>query len=381
MADLLIENIGRIATGRLDEPIADADAIAVEDGMISGVGTAAAGAETVIDANGLTLTPGLIDAHVHPVAGEYTPRQQTIGWCESYLHAGVTSMVSAGEIHHPGRPTDAAGTTALAVLNAKAYRDQRPGGVKMHAGTLVITDDLTVEDIERANAEGVERTKIIFALDDLEHAGQLVRHAQDLDMVTMMHTGGASVPGTAPIGLEAFRTIQPDIALHANGGPTALPDDEWRALVETTDLDLEVVIAGNQRTSLGLLELLASRDELDRLQIATDTPTGTGVVPCGMWLEMGILASLGDCSAAEAIALASGNPARHHALAAGRIEAGCPADLTLLDAPLGCVADDALGAIENGDYPSVDAVLVDGEVRVDGSRNTGPPKRSASIDA
>lgn len=379
MPDLLIENIGQLVTGVLDEPTADAAAITADDGTITAVGTAASGAETVIDANGLTVVPGLIDAHVHPVAGGYTPRQRTVGWCESYLQAGVTSMVSAGEIHHPGRPDDAAGTTALAVLNSKAYRNHRPGGAKVHAGTLVITDDLVLEDIERAHAEGVERTKIIFALDDLVHASRLVRRAQELGMVTMMHTGGASVPGTAPIGLEAFRTIDPDIALHANGGPTALPDDEWRALVETTDIDLELVIAGNQRTSLAMLAAVADRSELDRLQIATDTPTGTGVVPCGLWLEAGILASLGDRPAAEILCLLTGNPARHHGLETGRIERGRPADLCLIDAPLGCVADDALGAIANGDYPSVDKVLVDGEVLVDGSRNTGPPQRSAAI--
>lgn len=379
MTDLLIENVGQAVTGVLDEPTSDTDAILVEDGDIAAVGTTRTEADTVIDANGLTVVPGLIDAHVHPVAGGFTPRQRTIGWCESYLQAGVTSMVSAGEIHHPGRPDDAAGTTALAVLNSKAYRDQRPGGTKMHAGTLVITDDLTLDDVERAHAEGIERTKIIFALEDLDHASRLVDRAKDLGMVTLMHTGGASVPGTAPIGLEAFEAIEPDIALHANGGPTALPEDEWRALVETANLDLELVIAGNQRTALAMLEAVADRGELDRLQVATDTPTGTGVVPCGLWLEAGILASLGDRPAAEVVCLMTGNPARHHGLETGRIEAGRPADLCLIDAPLGCAADDALGAIEYGDYPSVDVVLVDGEVLVEGSRNTGPPKRSATI--
>ncbi len=379
MGDLLVENVGTLVTGALETPQRDAETVYVRDGVIESVGGGETSAQTVIDARGTTVCPGLIDGHVHPVAGQYTPRQETIGWCESYLQAGVTSMVSAGEIHHPGRPGDAAGTKALAVLNSKAYDDQRPGGVKMHAGTLVLTDDLTLDDLEEAYSSGVRRTKIIFALEDLDHASRLVDRAQELGMVTMMHTGGASVPGTQPIDEAVFRRVKPDIALHANGGPTALPDDEWRALVDDFDLDLELVIAGNQRTSLGMLERVAERKELGRLQIATDTPTGTGVVPCGMWLEAAILASLSDRSAAEILCLMTGTPARHHGLDAGRIEPGRPADLCLIDAPLGCAVDDALSAIENGDYPSVTAVVVDGEVLVEGSRNTGPPATPIDI--
>lgn len=75
----------------------------------------------------------------------------------------------------------------------------------------------------------------------------------------------------------------------------------------------------------------------------------------------------------------TGTPAAHHGLDVGRVEEGRPADLCVLDAPLGSAADDALGAIANGDYPSVDTVLGDGEVVVKPSRNTGPAKRPAEI--
>lgn len=379
MADTLVRNVGRVVTGDLREPVRDVDSIYVRDGVIEELGSSRTTADTVVDAGGTTVTPGLVDAHVHPVAGGFTPRQNTLGWCESYLQAGVTSMVSAGEIHHPGRPTDAAGTKALAVLNAKAYSNHRPGGAKVHAGTLIVTEDLTVDDVEDAHARGVERTKIIFALEDAEHASRLVSRARELGMVTTMHAGGASVPGTRPIGKTMFERIEPDLALHFNGGPTAMPDEQRQALIEETDLGLELVIAGNQRTALETLRTVADRGELHRLQVATDTPTGTGVVPCGMWLEASILASLTDVPPEEVICLMTGTPATHHGLDVGRVEAGRPADLCVIDAPLGSAADDALGAIEYGDYPSVAAVLVDGEVLVESSRNTGPPKRPAEI--
>jgi nicotinamidase-related amidase len=47
---------------------------------------------------------------VHPVAGDWTPRQNQLGWIDSYMHGGVTTMISAGEVHTPGRPKDVIGT-------------------------------------------------------------------------------------------------------------------------------------------------------------------------------------------------------------------------------------------------------------------------------
>ena len=46
--------------------------------------------------------PGLIDSHAHPVFGDFTPRQQTQNFIESGLHGGVTTVISAGEVHLPG---------------------------------------------------------------------------------------------------------------------------------------------------------------------------------------------------------------------------------------------------------------------------------------
>lgn len=379
MEDTLIRNIGRIVTGDLTAPTLNAESMYIRNGLIEEIDTTTTTADTVVDANGTTVIPGLIDGHVHPVAGEYTPRQDTIGWCESYLHGGVTSMISAGEIHHPGRPDDASGTKSLAVLNRKAYENLNPGGVKLHAGTLLLNDNLTVDDIDEVHAEGVERTKIIFAMDDLDLARDLVERARELGMVTMMHCGGASVPGTVAIGASMFKHIQPDIALHFNGGPTALSDEEHHELIEDTDLALELVIAGNQRTAVNIAGTMLERDELDRLQLGTDTPTGTGVVPCGMWLEAGILAGLTDLAAETVVCLGTGTVAHHHGLDVGIVREGRPADLCIIDAPLGSSGEDALGAIANGDYPSVDKVFVDGAVLVEKSRNTGPAKRPAEL--
>ena len=72
----VITGIGRIVSGDLDAPLIDGDAISIVDGRIeafgSGVGTG--DADTVIDAKGTTVIPGLIDSHVHPTLGDFTPR-------------------------------------------------------------------------------------------------------------------------------------------------------------------------------------------------------------------------------------------------------------------------------------------------------------------
>src|SRR5260221_3502859 len=76
---LVIRNIGLLLSGAMEKPILDADTIVAEDGKITGIARAkdidAEGATTIIDANGTTVATGLIDIHVHPMAGDWTPRQ------------------------------------------------------------------------------------------------------------------------------------------------------------------------------------------------------------------------------------------------------------------------------------------------------------------
>ena len=140
--DLLIKNIGQIVSGDIKAPLLDGDAVLVKDGMIAAVGheqtIGPTGTTPVIDANGCTLFPGLIDSHVHVVVGDYTPRQNTIGFIESCLHGGVTSMISAGEVHIPGRPKNVAGLKALAIIAAQSFANVRPAGVKVQGGGLIL---------------------------------------------------------------------------------------------------------------------------------------------------------------------------------------------------------------------------------------------------
>ena len=118
----LIRNIATLVSGDLRRPILDADSVLIEGGRIAAVGMGLEDvADTVIDAKGSTVVPGLIDSHCHPVFGDFTPRQRTVDFIDSGLNGGLTTMISAGEVHLPGRPKDIVGLKALAIVAAKAY--------------------------------------------------------------------------------------------------------------------------------------------------------------------------------------------------------------------------------------------------------------------
>src|ERR1700752_3477782 len=96
-----VTNNGLLLSGDIDQPILDADTLVIDDGVIAALGRVNDGgledARTSVDWKGTTVAPGLIDSHVHPVFGDWTPRQNQLGWIESNLNGGVTPMISAGE--------------------------------------------------------------------------------------------------------------------------------------------------------------------------------------------------------------------------------------------------------------------------------------------
>ncbi len=94
---------------------------------------AAGASEHVLDVRGGAVMPGLVDGHVHPVLGEWTPTQDAIGWIGNYLHGGTTTMVSAGELHVPGIDYLALSpelVTSLAVVTAATTGRVRWSGVR-----------------------------------------------------------------------------------------------------------------------------------------------------------------------------------------------------------------------------------------------------------
>ena len=386
MANLRITNIGAIVSGDIAAPLVDGDTIAVRDGLIAYVG-AAQGAppesadEVVIDAAGATVMPGLIDNHVHPVIGDFSPRQRVLDFIESCLHGGVTSMISAGEPHVPGRPRDRVGTKALAILAAKAFANARPGGVKTIAGAVILERGLTEADFDEMAEAGVKLVGEIglSAVCTPEEAAPMVGWAQARGMRVAMHTGGVSIPGSNAIRADLVIAIRPDVASHVNGGPTRLPLADVERILDETECFVEIVQCGNTLAAQEVARLVAAKGMESRLILGTDMPSGTGVIPLGMLRTIAWVAALGGIDPARAVAMATGNTARLHGLNRGLIDVGREADLIVADAPIGSAAGTALETLAIGDTPAVAAVIVDGVVKAGTSRNTPPAQRKVSV--
>ena len=380
-----IVNIGAVLTGELTHPVSDADAIVMSDSRIETVGTAGAAeiaaCDVVIDADGAVAAPGLIDSHVHITFGDYTPRQRTVGFLESYLHGGVTTAITASEVHVPGRPKDPDGVKALAVAALKSFQDYRPGGMRVLAGSVILEPGLTDADFADLARQGVWLAKAGFgAFDDPIEYAPFVRMAKQHGMITTMHTGGSSIPGSAGIWADHVLAADPHVSFHVNGGPVAIPDEDFPRLVEDSGIALQVCTAGNLRTTLLVADLLAKKGRLDRLLIATDTPTGSGVMPLGMLYTITHLCALGGMAPEIAVAAATGNNARVYGLNRGVVATGKDADVILLDACAGGSKRDALSAIVNGDIPAVGAVVTAGVPRFVGrSRNTPAAIRNIRV--
>src|SRR5690349_1230796 len=355
MPTIGLVNIGALATGILDTPRLDAESLLVRDGHIDAIGaasaTSASRADVVIDCRGTTVMPGLIDSHCHVVLGDYTPRQKTVDFLDSYVHGGITSVVSAGEgVHAPGRPHDPAASKALAIAAAKCFEHFRPNGMKVNAGSVVLEPGLTDDDFAEMAKHGVRHAKYGFGGYAHPRDGEPdVRRAQTHGLCVMSHSGGNSIPGSSPITHDVLLHLRPDVCGHVNGGTTSLDEAGLREIVASTDMALQIVQAGNLKSALFIVRIAREAGALARVCVASDTPTGTGVMPMGVLKSVCELASLADLPPDVVIALATGNNARAFRLAAaGTLAAGQPADLVVCDAPAASLAPDALAAIARG---------------------------------
>src|ERR1700720_3239466 len=385
MSRLLIRNIGLLLSGDLKKPILDADTVLAVDGKIASVGKTkdidAAGATLVIDAKGTTLAPGLIDSHVHPVAGDWTPRQNQIGWIDSYMHGGVTSMISAGEVHTPGRPKDVVGVKAMAIFAQRAFSAFRPGGVRIHAGAPVIEHGMVEEDFKELAAAGVTMLGEVGlgSVKDGTTARQMVAWARKYGIQSTIHTGGPSIPGSGLIDKDVVLAADADVIGHINGGHTALPDAQIRALCEESPRALEIVHNGNERAAMFTLRTAKELKQLHRVILGTDAPAGSGVQPLGIIRVIAALSSVGEIPAEVVFCFATGNTARMRNLDSGLIEVGRAADFVLMDAAQHSAGKTLLESVGLGDLPGIGMVVIDGEVKSERSRNTPPATRVPKI--
>lgn len=380
-----IVNLGKIVSGDWQKPFVSGNALLMDAGKILAAGAVddaqLRSCDVVIDADGATAIPGLIDSQVHNTFGDYTPRQKTVGFLESYVHGGTTTAISASEVHVPGRPKDPEGVKALAVAAFKCFEHYRPGGMKVYAGSVILEPGLVEADFAEIAKKGVWLAKAGFgAVKSPYDYAPMVGWAKKHGMITTVHTGGSSIPGSSGIWCDHLLKMQPHVSFHVNGGPVAMPDEDFPRIVNESEIALQVCTAGNLRTLLWLADLVRDAKQFHRLLIATDTPTGSGIMPLGMMYTITHLASLAKVAPELAIAAATGNNARVYRLNSGFLAPGKDADVVLLDACVGGSKTEALDALANGDIAAVGAVVTDGVPRFVGrSRNTPAPIRRIRV--
>ncbi len=375
---VVIQNIGLLLSGDIDQPILDADTIVVHNGLITAVGKAAdcdtSEADVLIDARQTCVAPGLIDSHVHPVFGDWTPRQNQIGWIDSTLHGGVTTMVSAGEVHLPGRPKDIVGLKALAITAQRAFDNFRPSGVKVIAGAPIIEKGMVEQDFADLAAAGVSLLGEV-GLGSVKagyEAQQMVAWARKHGLQSTIHTGGPSIPGSGLIDKDVVLEADADVIGHINGGHTALPEADVCELCEKSSRAIEIVHNGNEKIAIAAAQAALQLKCPHRVILGTDGPAGSGVQPLGMLRLISLLSSLGGIPAELVFCFATGNTARIRGLNCGLIEPGRAADFVFMDTAQHSAGRGLLESVQLGDIPGVGMVMIDGIVRCGRSRNTPP---------
>lgn len=375
---VVIRNIGLLLSGDIDRPILDADTIVVDDGLITAVGKLAdcntEGAKTVIDARHTCVAPGLIDSHVHPVFGDWTPRQGQLGWIDSSMHGGVTTMISAGEVHLPGRPKDIVGLKALAITAQRAFDNFRPGGVKVLAGAPVIEKGMTEQDFKDLADAGVKLLGEV-GLGSVKagyEAQQMVAWARKHGIQSTIHTGGPSIPGSGLIDKDVVLEADADIIGHINGGHTALPEAHVCELCEKSTRGIEIVHNGNEKVAIAAAQAAMQLKCPHRVILGTDGPAGSGVQPLGILRMVSLLSSLANIPAELVFCFATGNTARMRQLNCGLVEPGRAADFVFMDRAQHTAGRTLLESVQLGDIPGIGMVMIDGLVRCGRSRNTPP---------
>ncbi|MEZ5606047.1 MAG: amidohydrolase family protein [Burkholderiaceae bacterium] len=375
---VVITNIGLLLSGDIDNPILSADTIVVHDGLITAVGRQAdcdlEGARHTIDARRTAVAPGLIDSHVHPVFGDWTPRQGQLGWIESTMNGGVTTMISAGEVHLPGRPKDIVGLKALAITAQRAFDNFRPGGVKVLAGAPVIEKGMVEQDFKDLADAGVKLLGEVGlgSVKAGEEAQQMVAWARKYGIQSTIHTGGPSIPGSGLIDKDVVLAADADIIGHINGGHTALPWKHVCELCEKSSRAIELVHNGNEKIAIEAARAAIELKCPHRVILGTDGPAGSGVQPLGILRMIALISSFAGIPAELVFGFATGNTARMRQLNCGLIEVGRAADFVFMDKAQHSAGRDLLDSVQLGDIPGIGMVMIDGLVRCGRSRNTPP---------
>lgn len=385
MESTLLKNIGLIFSGDIRQPVLRADSLIIQEGRIAeiGFGLTPPAEAKIIDAQGATLMPGLIDSHCHPVIGDWSPRQSTLGWIDNYVRAGVTGLISAGETHIPGKPKDAEGCLALAVLSYKTFNNARPAGMKVYGGAYIMQPDAREEDFAKLAALGAGHSGEIGlgGANRVESAGPMIDWGRKYGFKFLCHRGASYLFGSTVMEPDTVVGLNPDVICHVTYGDISAEDIDRFFALTGAHIEFCRTQHSNITNTISILDKARERGEMRRIILGNDAPSGFGIYAHGIWEMICLLTACGRVEPETAVACATGNTAELHSLETGRIKKGYWADLLVCDAPVGSRANNAYEALAEGTIPGVSLVLLDGLVMaMNETVNTAPAKRPVVVN-
>jgi enamidase len=388
-----IFNIGKIVSGDWEKGILKGDTVLIEDGKFKDIGYERElhpeKADIRIDANGMVLIPGLIDPHTHFAFGEWGPENRMIGVTQEGLYQGITTAIdefARYEGEPDFYPPNPEGVKASAIVHYFAWKNYRPGGLmKVHGGSLLLVKGLKESDIRDVANLGIWKVAQIGGSSDLspKELLEMASWARKYGMFIPTNFGAGVLKTSVYLDADFVKQLQPDKLAHANGGSTAASWELTREVIDgAKNAAVEIVAYGNWKMALRILDYLKTKNELHRVILGSDTPTGQGYFPVGINQAIKFVSSLGNIPAEKAIAMATGNTYNYYKkwIHEGKIEVGLAADCVIIDKPPGSVGNDALGAIENGDMVGPAMVMVDGKIAALRGMDSRPTTRYIKLN-
>ena len=315
MSKTLIHNIGTILSGAFKNPILAGDTVCTDGDKIVFIGNRADAPALDytldIDANGLTLCPGIIDAHAHPPLANYLEAYKAYDWVDNYAGAGITSLVSLG-----------------------GHNFARAAG---------------------------------------EEAALLVAMAKAHGFVTTLHCAAPCTADGVAYTYEEIERIAPDVLTAVNGDPTPLDDETIKKLVQSGKYWFDCLSNGSEPQLIKIARWAAEAGTADRMLFGTNVPSMSGFSPMGLWIQMAAIAQNTDLAPEKVFAMASGNVARCYGLDHGVIADGMTADFLMTST--GSIMPDMLGTLGFGRVPSVAGTFINGAPALAKCKNMAPPKK------